>query len=349
MRDRRAAHAIRGGSGAGCGLDQWKAVRDKWLSRESGIITGEMKRLRGPAQGGAPGFRPGHEPAARNSRKTDSRRLRAAVQKAELLKRRQAHRCDPPGFPYPRGRRASHQAAAGRRSRRFSSAWDSLSSICPRWRRDYYNFEALNMPRNHPARDAQDTFYFDDEPAAAHSLLHRAGARHGSDEAADPRRQHRQGVSPGSLRCHPFSDVQPGGCAGRRRRHHHGGSEGNAGGLSQAHFSSGHPHAAAAGILPLRRARGRGRHQLHLLPRQQAAASASRAAGSRSWARAWCTPRCCACPGVDDSRYSGFAWGMGIDRVAILKYGVDDIRLFFENDLRFSVSQILEAGFATVS
>jgi phenylalanyl-tRNA synthetase alpha chain len=39
--------------------------------------------------------------------------------------------------------------------------------------------------------------------------------------------------------------------------------------------------------------------------------------------------------GVDDSRYSGFAWGMGIDRVAILKYGVDDIRLFFDNDLRF--------------
>jgi phenylalanyl-tRNA synthetase alpha chain len=39
--------------------------------------------------------------------------------------------------------------------------------------------------------------------------------------------------------------------------------------------------------------------------------------------------------GIDDSRYSGFAWGMGIDRVAILKYGVEDIRLFFENDLRF--------------
>ncbi len=39
--------------------------------------------------------------------------------------------------------------------------------------------------------------------------------------------------------------------------------------------------------------------------------------------------------GIDESRYSGFAWGMGIDRVAILKYGVDDIRLFFDNDLRF--------------
>jgi len=39
--------------------------------------------------------------------------------------------------------------------------------------------------------------------------------------------------------------------------------------------------------------------------------------------------------GLDSSVYSGFAWGMGIDRVAILKHGVDDIRLFFENDLRF--------------
>jgi phenylalanyl-tRNA synthetase alpha chain len=39
--------------------------------------------------------------------------------------------------------------------------------------------------------------------------------------------------------------------------------------------------------------------------------------------------------GIDTTRYSGFAWGMGIDRVAILKYGVDDIRLFFDNDLRF--------------
>jgi phenylalanyl-tRNA synthetase alpha chain len=39
--------------------------------------------------------------------------------------------------------------------------------------------------------------------------------------------------------------------------------------------------------------------------------------------------------GIDESRYSGFAWGMGIDRVPILKHAVDDIRHFFENDLRF--------------
>lgn len=39
--------------------------------------------------------------------------------------------------------------------------------------------------------------------------------------------------------------------------------------------------------------------------------------------------------GIDPEIYSGFAFGMGIDRLTMLKYGVDDIRLFFENDLRF--------------
>ena len=39
--------------------------------------------------------------------------------------------------------------------------------------------------------------------------------------------------------------------------------------------------------------------------------------------------------GYDTSRYTGFAFGMGVERVAMLKYGIDDIRKFFENDLRF--------------
>ena len=39
--------------------------------------------------------------------------------------------------------------------------------------------------------------------------------------------------------------------------------------------------------------------------------------------------------GYDPERYTGFAWGIGIERVAILRYQVDDIRLFYENDLRF--------------
>jgi phenylalanyl-tRNA synthetase alpha chain len=39
--------------------------------------------------------------------------------------------------------------------------------------------------------------------------------------------------------------------------------------------------------------------------------------------------------GYDPEKVTGFAFGMGIERIAILKYGVEDIRLFFENDIRF--------------
>ncbi|HID95874.1 MAG TPA: phenylalanine--tRNA ligase subunit alpha [Candidatus Latescibacteria bacterium] len=39
--------------------------------------------------------------------------------------------------------------------------------------------------------------------------------------------------------------------------------------------------------------------------------------------------------GYDAERYSGFAFGMGIERIAMIKYGIDDVRLFYENDLRF--------------
>ncbi len=39
--------------------------------------------------------------------------------------------------------------------------------------------------------------------------------------------------------------------------------------------------------------------------------------------------------GVDTERYTGFAFGMGVERIAMLKYGVEDIRLFYENDMRF--------------
>jgi phenylalanyl-tRNA synthetase alpha chain len=39
--------------------------------------------------------------------------------------------------------------------------------------------------------------------------------------------------------------------------------------------------------------------------------------------------------GYDPEKYSGYAFGMGIERIAALKYGVDDLRLFYQNDIRF--------------
>jgi phenylalanyl-tRNA synthetase alpha chain len=39
--------------------------------------------------------------------------------------------------------------------------------------------------------------------------------------------------------------------------------------------------------------------------------------------------------GIDPDRYQGFAFGMGMDRLAVMKYGIDDIRLLYQGDLRF--------------
>jgi phenylalanyl-tRNA synthetase alpha chain len=46
-------------------------------------------------------------------------------------------------------------------------------------------------------------------------------------------------------------------------------------------------------------------------------------------------PRVLQSGGINSEKYTGFAFGIGIERIALLKYGIDDIRLFFENDVRF--------------
>ena len=46
-------------------------------------------------------------------------------------------------------------------------------------------------------------------------------------------------------------------------------------------------------------------------------------------------PKVLANVGIDPERYTGYAFGMGIERIAMLRYGVNDLRLMFENDLRF--------------
>ena len=39
--------------------------------------------------------------------------------------------------------------------------------------------------------------------------------------------------------------------------------------------------------------------------------------------------------GIDNNKYRGFAFGMGLERIALLKYEIDDMRLLYENDIRF--------------
>jgi phenylalanyl-tRNA synthetase alpha chain len=46
-------------------------------------------------------------------------------------------------------------------------------------------------------------------------------------------------------------------------------------------------------------------------------------------------PKVLSAAGVDPDQWQGFAFGMGIDRIGMLKYGIPDLRAFFENDLRW--------------
>ena len=54
----------------------------------------------------------------------------------------------------------------------------------------------------------------------------------------------------------------------------------------------------------------------------------------RSSAAVWFIPMYLKC-GIDPEEYTGFAFGVGLERIALLKYEIDDMRLLYENDIRF--------------
>ena len=100
-------------------------------------------------------------------------------------------------------------------------------------------------------------------------------------------------------------------------------------------FEHRHEGAVPSELLPVHRAERRSRHQLLVLRRRRLPDVQADRLARDSAAAAWCIRRCFEAVGYDPERYTGFAFGIGIERVAILKYGVEDIRLFYENDLRF--------------
>ena len=69
--------------------------------------------------------------------------------------------------------------------------------------------------------------------------------------------------------------------------------------------------------------------------RRAGACSAAPIIGWSCSARAWSIPRVIANCGLDPDEWQGFAFGCGIDRLAMLKYGMDDLRAFFDGDLRW--------------
>ena len=69
--------------------------------------------------------------------------------------------------------------------------------------------------------------------------------------------------------------------------------------------------------------------------RRAGAWSAGRKAGWKCWAAAWSTRASSPTAGSIPNEWQGFAFGCGIDRLAMLKYGMDDLRAFFDGDIRW--------------
>ena len=68
---------------------------------------------------------------------------------------------------------------------------------------------------------------------------------------------------------------------------------------------------------------------------EKAAVSAKVPAGLRSLAAVWFIRNVLEMCGIDPEEYTGFAFGVGLERIALLKYEIDDMRLLYENDIRF--------------
>ena len=223
---------------------------------------------------------------------------------------------------------------------------------------DYHNFEALNIPPEHPARDMQDTLYL--AAPLAQSWVPSAGTA--ADRPAPPARPatllrtHTSSMQIRHMETHrppiriivpgtrvparqPGPDAQPDVPADRGAR----GRRGDHDGRSRRARSS-------AVIREMFRPDARVMFRPSFFPYTEPSAdvfmgcAACGGAGCAMCKRTgWIEVLGCGmvhpavfeAVGYDAERYTGFAFGIGIERIAILKHAVDDIRLFYDNDLRF--------------
>lgn len=205
----------------------------------------------------------------------------------------------------------------------------------PEVEHDFYNFEALNIPKSHPARDMQDTFYVADDVML------------------------RTHTSPVQIRAMIANKTPPlrilsfGRVFRRDEDITHSPMFTQIEGLyidenvSLAHLK-GTLSAFVAGIFsPDAKIRMRPSFFPFTEPSMEVDVSCfksgdhadCRLCKGTGWIEilgaGMVDPEVFAACGYDSERYRGFAFGMGVERIAMLRYGIGDIRLFFENDLRF--------------
>ena len=187
---------------------------------------------------------------------------------------------------------------------------------------DYHNFEALNIPAHHPARDMQDTFYFAD------GTLLRTHTSPVQIRAMKERKPPLKIIAPGRVYRVDTPDMT------------HAPMFHQVEGLMVAENVN---FAHLKGVLHefLVRFFERDvelRFRPSYFPFTEPSAEVD-IKGERGWLEVlgcgMVHPNVLAAVDIDSERYTGFAFGMGAERLASLRYGVNDLRLFFDNDLRF--------------
>ncbi|MBE9486908.1 MAG: phenylalanine--tRNA ligase subunit alpha, partial [Chloroflexi bacterium] len=203
----------------------------------------------------------------------------------------------------------------------------------PEIEQDFYNFEALNIPKDHPARDMQDTFYISEDlvlrthtsPVQIRTMLKQQPPvrviapgtvyRRDSDLTHSPMFHQIEGFLVDKKVT--FGDLK--GVLTHFLREFFG--EELEVRFRPSFFPFTEPSAEVDIACVICGGNG------------------CRVCGGTGWLEilgsGMIDPAVFASVEYDAELYSGFAFGMGLERIAMLKYGVNDLRLFFENDLRF--------------
>jgi phenylalanyl-tRNA synthetase alpha chain len=314
------------------GMETWKAVRDKYLARESGVITTELKKLRDLPKEERPAFGQAMNQLRAYAEEKLQERLDAA-KLAEMSSRQKHVDVTRPGFPFSLGSAHPIKRLQIEIEQAFVNLGFRVLNL-NEIEKEYYNFEALNMPRNHPARDTQDTFYFDE------TMLLRTHCTSVDVHAMETMRPPIRAVTTGKVYRRDTFDAthSPMFYQVDVVVVDEGITMGDMKGMLEAFLKQiFHPDIKMRlrpGFFPF------------VEPGAEVDISCIFCSGKgcpKCKQGGWIEilgagmihPKVLRMSGFDDSRYSGFAWGMGIDRVAQLKHSVDDIRHFFENDLRF--------------
>ena len=199
---------------------------------------------------------------------------------------------------------------------------------------DYHNFEALNIPAHHPARAMHDTFYIDD----THVLrTHTSGVQVRTMEARQPPLRI---ICPGRVyRCDsdlthsPMFHQIEGLLVDDRSSF--ADLKGLLEGFMQAFFEqddlavrfrpSYFPFTEPSAEVDIQCVKCRG--------------EGCRVCGHTGWLEVlgcgMVNPKVFEMSGIDTEKFTGFAFGLGVERLAMLRYGIGDLRLNFDNDLRF--------------